>query len=61
MATQQPTIAGNVPHNAVCLSARVEELEETFAHIHKRREGDDICAICGLDLRDKIHQERVGK
>jgi hypothetical protein len=34
---------------------RVQILEKEFGHIHKRSDNGDVCAICGLDLRDSIH------
>ena len=37
------------------LERRVLELESVFRHRHVDNAQDDICKICGLDLRDAIH------
>ena len=39
---------------------RVEELENTFKHMHANNGENDACKKCGLDLRDPIH-ERIGE
>ena len=37
--------------------SRIDELESAFKHIHvSAGSGNDICAKCGLDLRDFIHE-----
>ena len=53
------------PHNpeenlAVEKTLRISELEKVFRHTHVKRERDDICAQCGLDLRDTIHTRITG-
>ncbi len=35
--------------------AEVEKLRSTFVHCHVRGSSGDLCAVCGLDLRDKVH------
>lgn len=35
--------------------AEVERLRSTFVHCHVRGSSGDLCAVCGLDLRDKVH------
>ena len=35
--------------------AEVERLRSTFVHCHVRGSSGDLCAACGLDLRDKVH------
>ena len=37
------------------LRAEVERLRSAFAHCHVRGPFGDLCAVCGLDLRDKVH------
>lgn len=45
------------------LQAQVEDYLQAFSHIHVRTGGldnndqhSDVCATCGLDLRDEIHK-----
>ena len=35
--------------------AEVERLRSAFVHCHVRGSSGDLCAVCGLDLRDKVH------
>ena len=35
--------------------AEVESLRSAFVHCHVRGSSGDLCAACGLDLRDKVH------
>jgi predicted nucleic acid-binding Zn-ribbon protein len=35
--------------------AEVERLRSAFVHCHVRGSSGDLCAACGLDLRDKVH------
>lgn len=48
---------GNVAtwEELIKLELRVRELEARFQHMHVNNDINDICAKCGLDLRDAIH------
>ena len=35
--------------------AEIERLRSAFVHCHVRGSSGDLCAVCGLDLRDKVH------
>jgi len=35
--------------------AEVERMRSAFVHCHVRGSSGDLCAVCGLDLRDKVH------
>lgn len=50
-------VGGNVATwtEIIKLELRVHELESCFRHTHVNNEINDICAKCGLDLRDIIH------
>ena len=37
------------------LRAEIERLRSAFVHCHVRGSSGDLCAACGLDLRDKVH------
>lgn len=38
---------------------RIQELEDTFRHTHQAmNSGHDLCKLCCLDLRDKIHARK---
>lgn len=41
------------------LEMALTEMEDAFQHIHVKRDGDDICALCDLDLRNPIHHRRL--
>ena len=47
------------PIRSVKVNGRVfvlqEELSEPFVHTHEDNGVDDVCAACGLDLRNSIH------
>ncbi len=33
----------------------IDKLRKTYGHVHVNNEGD-VCRVCGLDLRDRIHR-----
>jgi len=38
------------------LEMALTELRDSFRHTHVRSDDADICALCGLDLRNEIHR-----
>ena len=38
------------------LKAEIDRLNNAFSHGHVRNpDGGDLCAVCGLDLREDVH------